>query len=80
MARRAMRDLGVARLTSCWAAGCCRAGEGPLYEAVLEYLPEGARAVAVQDPPSLGSALAALDAVGASADAKARLRSELRAS
>jgi hypothetical protein len=45
---------------------------------VLEQLPEGAHAVAVQDPPSLGSALAALDAVGASDGAKARLRSALR--
>jgi hypothetical protein len=35
--------------------------------------------VRLQDQPVLGAALAALDAVGASADAKRRLREELRA-
>ena len=80
MARRAMRDLGVAEADVVLGGGMLQRGEGLLYEAVLEHLPEGASAVAVQDPPSLGSALAALDAAGASVDAKARLRSELRAS
>jgi N-acetylglucosamine kinase-like BadF-type ATPase len=80
MARRAMRDLGVAEADVVLGGGMLQSGEGLLYEAVLEHLPEGARAVAVQDPPALGSALAALDAAGASVDAKARLRSELRAS
>ena len=80
MARRAMRDLGVAEADVVLGGGMLQSGKGLLYEAVLEHLPEGARAVAVQDPPSLGSALAALDAAGASVDAKARLRSELRAS
>jgi N-acetylglucosamine kinase-like BadF-type ATPase len=79
MARRAMRDLGVAEADVVLGGGMLQSGKGLLYEAVLEHLPEGARAVAVQDPPSLGSALAALDAAGASVDAKARLRSELRA-
>jgi N-acetylglucosamine kinase-like BadF-type ATPase len=80
MARRAMRDLGVAEADIVLGGGMLQSGEGLLYETVLEHLPEGARAVAVHDPPSLGSALAALDAAGASVDAKARLRSELRAS
>jgi N-acetylglucosamine kinase-like BadF-type ATPase len=79
MARRAMRDLGVAEADVVLGGGMLQSGKGLLYEAVLEHLPEGARAVAVQDPPSLGSALAALDAAGASVDAKARLRTELRA-
>jgi N-acetylglucosamine kinase-like BadF-type ATPase len=80
MVRRALRDLGVAEADVVLGGGMLQSGKGLLYEAVLAHLPEGARAVAVQDPPSLGSALAALDAAGASVDAKARLRSELRAS
>jgi N-acetylglucosamine kinase-like BadF-type ATPase len=79
MARRAMRDLRVEEADVVLGGGMLQGGEGLLYETVLEHLPEGARAVAVQDPPSLGSALAALDAAGASVEAKARLRSELRA-
>jgi len=79
MARRAMRDLGVAEADVVLGGGMLQTGEGLLYETVLERLPEGAHAVAAQDPPSLGSALAALDAAGASVDAKARLRRELRA-
>jgi N-acetylglucosamine kinase-like BadF-type ATPase len=79
MARRAMRDLGVAEADVVLGGGMLQSGEGLLYETVLERLPEGARGVAVHDPPSLGAALAALDAVGAPAGAKARLRSELRA-
>ena len=78
MARRAMRDLGVAEADVVLGGGMLQRGEGPLYEAALEYLPKGARGVAVQDPPSLGSALAALDAAGASDGAKARLRIALR--
>jgi N-acetylglucosamine kinase-like BadF-type ATPase len=78
MARRAMRDLGIAEADVVLGGGMLQSGKGPLYEAALEYLPKGARGVAGQDPPVLGSALAALDAVGASAGAKARLRSELR--
>jgi N-acetylglucosamine kinase-like BadF-type ATPase len=80
MARRAMRDLGVAEADVVLGGGMLQSGEGLLYETVLERLPEGAHAVAVHDPPSLGSALAALDAAGASVEAKARLRGELRAS
>jgi N-acetylglucosamine kinase-like BadF-type ATPase len=78
MARRAMRDLGLAEADVVLGGGMLQGGEGALYEAALEYLPKGARGIALQDPPVLGSALAALDAVGASAEAKARLRTELR--
>jgi N-acetylglucosamine kinase-like BadF-type ATPase len=78
MARRAMRDLGLAEADVVLGGGMLQGGEGALYEAALEYLPKGARGIALHDPPVLGSALAALDAVGASAEAKARLRSELR--
>lgn len=78
MTRRAMRDLGVQEADVVLGGGMLQSGEGLLYETVLERLPDGARGVALHDPPALGSALAALDAVGASAEAKARLRSELR--
>jgi hypothetical protein len=56
-----------------------QSGDGLLYELVLERLPDGARAVAVADPLVLGAGLAALDAAGATVDAKLRLRGELRA-
>jgi hypothetical protein len=52
---------------------------GLLYEAVLERLPEGARAVPAVDPPVLGAALSALDATGAGDEAGRRLRAALRA-
>ena len=78
MTRRAMRDLGVSEADVVLGGGMLQSGEGLLFETVLARLPEGARGVALQDPPVLGSALAALDAVGASTEAKARLRSELR--
>jgi N-acetylglucosamine kinase-like BadF-type ATPase len=78
MARRAMRDLGVAEADVVLGGGMLQSGEGLLYETLLAQLPEGAHGVAVRAPPSLGAALAALDAVGASVEAKARLRSELR--
>jgi len=78
LARRALRDLGLAEADVVLGGGMLQGAEGPLYEAALEYLPKGARVVAAQDPPVLGAALAALDAAGASDGAKARLRRELR--
>jgi N-acetylglucosamine kinase-like BadF-type ATPase len=78
MARRALRDLGAAEADVVLGGGMLQPGRGLLYELAVDSLPEGARAVAVHDPPVLGAVLAALDAVGASEDAKARLRAELR--
>ncbi len=78
MTRRAMRDLDVTEADVVLGGGMLQSGEGLLFETVLDRLPDGARVVAMHHPPVLGSALSALDAVGASAEAKARLRSESR--
>jgi N-acetylglucosamine kinase-like BadF-type ATPase len=79
MAERALRDLAVANADVVLGGGMLRSGEGLLYDLVVARLPPGARPVGLQDPPVLGAALAALDAAGASAAAKVRLREELRA-
>jgi N-acetylglucosamine kinase-like BadF-type ATPase len=79
MARRSMRDLELSEADVVLGGGMLQSGDGLLYELVLERLPEGARAVAVTDPLVLGAGLAALDAAGATVDAKLRLRGELRA-
>jgi N-acetylglucosamine kinase-like BadF-type ATPase len=78
MARRAMRDLGLAAADVVLGGGMVAGGDGVLYEAIVARLPSGARPVTRPDPPVLGAALAALDAAGASDAAKARLRGELR--
>jgi N-acetylglucosamine kinase-like BadF-type ATPase len=80
MARRAMGDLELAESDVVLGGGMLEGSRGLLYEAVLERLPEGARAVHAVDPPVLGAALAALDATGAGDEAKRRLRAALRAS
>jgi hypothetical protein len=58
--------------------GMLRSGSGLFHDAVVGHLPHGARPVVLRDAPVLGAALAALDAAGASDEAKARLREELR--
>jgi N-acetylglucosamine kinase-like BadF-type ATPase len=78
MARRAMRDLELRGADVVLGGGMLDSGEGLLYEMVVARLPHGARPVVRPDPPVLGAALAALDAAGASAAAKARLREEVR--
>jgi N-acetylglucosamine kinase-like BadF-type ATPase len=79
MVRRSMRDLELSEADVVLGGGMLQSGDGLLYELVLERLPDGARAVAVADPLVLGAGLAALDAAGATVDAKLRLRGELRA-
>jgi N-acetylglucosamine kinase-like BadF-type ATPase len=77
LVRKALRDLGLAEADVVLGGGLLRGGF--LVELVAERLPEGTRPVVVSDPPVLGSALAALDAAGASPEAKQRLREALRA-
>jgi N-acetylglucosamine kinase-like BadF-type ATPase len=79
MTLRTLNDLGVKEADVVLGGGMLQSGEGLLYDLVTERLPLGARAVPARDEPVLGAALAALDAAGASADAKTRLREELRA-
>ena len=78
LVERAFRDLGVDAAEVVLGGGMLRSGDGFLHEAVLARLPEGARAIVLRDPPVLGAALAALDAAGASEEAKDRLRQEVR--
>ena len=78
MARRALRDLELTTADVVLGGGMLAGGEGLLYETVVARLPARARPVSHPDPPVLGAALAALDAAGASEEAKSRLREELR--
>jgi N-acetylglucosamine kinase-like BadF-type ATPase len=78
MVERALHDLAVTSADVVLGGGMLRRGEGLLHDAVVARLPPGARPVVLRDPPALGAALAALDAAGATEDAKARLRDELR--
>jgi N-acetylglucosamine kinase-like BadF-type ATPase len=79
MTLRTLKDLGVKEADVVLGGGMLHGGDGLLYRLVAERLPLGARAVPARDEPVLGAALAALDAAGASDQAKARLRGELRA-
>jgi N-acetylglucosamine kinase-like BadF-type ATPase len=79
MVWRTMRDLELDEADVVLGGGMLERGEGLLFESVVARLPAGARALAAPDPPVVGAALAALDAVGADGAAKARLREELRA-
>jgi hypothetical protein len=75
--RRAFRDLAVADADVVLGGGMLQEGEGLLHELVVERLPAGATPVVLRGSPVLGAALAALDAAGASQQAKDRLRDEL---
>ena len=77
LVRRAFRDLGLHEADVVLGGGMLT-GDGPLHDRVLERLPAGAHPIVLRDPPVLGAALAALEAVGATDEAKARLREELR--
>ncbi|MGZ4354672.1 MAG: ATPase, partial [Gaiellaceae bacterium] len=76
LARKAMRDLALGEADVVLGGGMLQGGF--LVDLVAARLPEGARPVVVTDPPVLGAALAALDEAGAPAEAKTRLRAELR--
>ena len=76
---RAIEDLNVHAVDVVLGGGMFSRGGGLLYDLVVERLPEGARPVVLREPPVLGAALAALDEVGATDEAKERLRRELRA-
>jgi N-acetylglucosamine kinase-like BadF-type ATPase len=84
LAWKALRDLDLLERPAdvVLGGGVLRNGRGPLHDAIAGGLAEHAphaRAVVAVDPPVLGAALAALDAVGAPAEAGARLRAALRA-
>ncbi len=79
LVERAFRDLGVDAADVVLGGGMLADEHGFLVERVAGRLPAGAAPVVLRDPPVLGAALAALDAVGAADAAKARLTEELRA-
>lgn len=76
LARKAMRDLDLGGADVVLGGGMLQGGF--LVELVAARLPAGARPLVVAEPPVLGAALAALDEAGATTEAKARLREELR--
>lgn len=71
-ARRALRDLALDDANVVLGGGLLRGGV--LADLVVQRLPPNARPIVLREPPVLGSALAALDAAGASPEAAARLR------
>ena len=77
LAARALRDLGIDEADVVLGGGMLQRGEGLLHELVQERLPPGTSPVVLRESPVLGAALAALDAAGASTEAKERLRREL---
>ena len=78
MVRRAFADLDVREADVVLGGGMLERGEGFLHERVVSALPGGAIPIAPDAPPVAGAVLAALDAVGATDDAKRRVREELR--
>jgi N-acetylglucosamine kinase-like BadF-type ATPase len=79
MVRRALTDLGVEAADIVLGGGMLATDDGLLRELVVGGLPAGANAVVPDAPPVAGAVLAALDAVGATEDAKRRVHEELRA-
>ena len=79
MVRRAFADLELHEAEVVLGGGMLARGEGFLHERVVASLPSGAVPVVPDTPPVAGAVLAALDAVGASDDAKRRVREALRA-
>jgi N-acetylglucosamine kinase-like BadF-type ATPase len=83
LALRALRDLELAERPAhvVLGGGMLRDGSGFLYEEVVSRLHErapAARVAVATDPPVIGAAVAALDAVGASDAARQRLRAAVR--
>jgi len=79
MVRRAFADIDLRQADVVLGGGMLARGDGLLYERVVAALPAGASPVVPDAQPVAGAVLAALDAVGASDDAKRRVREELRA-
>jgi len=79
MVRRSFADLELREADVVLGGGMLARREGFLYERVVAGLPSGAVPVVPDAPPVAGAVLVALDAVGASDDAKRRVREELRA-
>jgi N-acetylglucosamine kinase-like BadF-type ATPase len=77
LVEKALRDLELAEADVVLGGGMLRAG-GLLVDRVGALLPAGTTAVVLDEPPVTGAALAALDAAGASEQAKERIRGELR--
>lgn len=78
MVCRAFADLEFEEADVVLGGGMLAHGTGHLHERVVAKLPSGAIPVVPDTPPVAGAVLAALDAVGASDDAKRRVREELR--
>jgi len=78
MIHRALADLELQEGDVVLGGGMLAPGEGFLHERVVAALPSRAVPVVPDAPPVAGAVLAALDAVGASDDAKRRVREELR--
>ena len=78
LVRRAFADLRVEAADVILGGGMLERSEGFLHGSVIAALPEGANLVVPDASPVAGAVLAALDAVGATDDAKRRLREELR--
>jgi N-acetylglucosamine kinase-like BadF-type ATPase len=82
MATRALADLGVEEADVVLGGGMLRGGSGLLFDEVVERLARmapRARPVAAEQPPVVGAAVVALEAVGASPDAAQALRAAFRA-
>ena len=77
LAGKAMRDLELEQADVVLGGGMLQRGDGPLHERVVALLPPGAKPIVLSGSPVVGAALAALDAAGATGEAKARLRREL---
>jgi N-acetylglucosamine kinase-like BadF-type ATPase len=78
LAARALADLALETADVVLGGGMLRPGAGFLHDQVVARLPAGARPVVAVDPPVVGAALAALDAIGATPGAGRRLRSAFR--
>jgi N-acetylglucosamine kinase-like BadF-type ATPase len=83
LALKALRDLDLVDRAAdvVLGGGMLRSGHGRLHDGVVERLRTHAPRATVEiaaDPPVLGAALAALDAVGAPPDAGDRLRAAVR--
>jgi N-acetylglucosamine kinase-like BadF-type ATPase len=77
LVEKALRDLELDEADAVLGGGMLQQGRGVLHERVVELLPPGVRPVTLTASPVVGAALAALDAAGASGEAKTRLRREL---